>query len=224
MIEPSYVELCLRALPTDKQAVARQAFHDLLEGAPDDSMLSRLLVVLEATAAYGRTIPAEIAAAMQTGIAALDARLVKVASTNGTLAHDLSHLRAALGEQLSALTEPMDEQRRLVESVRHAVEQVDRDVQRLRHARVTAVMLFMIAAAIVGAGAVVAYFKPRYKAAREVTETMEYLAQCGIQIELANGGDNAVVFTVTGSVTAKGTDWTRDAKGRITGAQIVFSR
>ena len=39
MSETSYVELCLRALPLEKQAAARQAFHDLVDGAPDDTML-----------------------------------------------------------------------------------------------------------------------------------------------------------------------------------------
>lgn len=222
MSDASYLELCLRALPAEKQATARQAFHDLLEGAPDDSMLSRLLIVLEATAAYGRTIPAEITAAVQSGIAALDGRLAKLGNAAGASSGDVALLKSALTDHLSLLSEPLGQQRQLIESVRFAVEQVDRDVQRLRHARITAVLLLMGLAAIAGAFSVVAYFKPRYDAARGVSEAIEYLAQRGVEIGLADGGNNAVVVTISGPVTTKGTDWKADKKGRITGAQIVY--
>lgn len=222
MSEPSYVELCLRALPAEKQAVARQAFHDLLEGAPDDSMLSRLLIVLEATAAYGRTIPAEITAAVQSGIAALDGRLARLGNVDGGQGHDVAQLRSAVTGELSLLVEPLEQQRQLVESLRFAVEQVDRNVQRLRHARITAVLLLMSGAAVAGAAGVVTYFKPRYDAARAVSDSIEYLAHRGVEIGLADGGNNAVVVTINGPATAKGTDWKLDKKGRTTGAQIVY--
>jgi hypothetical protein len=53
---------------------------------------------------------------------------------------------------------------------------------------------------------------------------MDYLARRGIQIDLADAGNNAVAVIVTGPATiAKGTDWTRDPKGRVTGAQVMFS-
>lgn len=224
MTEPSYIELCLRALPLEKQAAARQAFHDLLEGSPDDSMLSRLLLVFEATAAYGRTIPAEIAAAVQNGIAAMDARLARFDGTTSTREQDVAPVRAVLDERFVAITAPLEEHRRSLESVRFAVEHVNRSVHRLRHARVTAVMMLMSVAAIAGAFGVIAYFKPRYEAARSVSESIEYLAQRGIQLELADGGNGTVVFLVTGTPTAKGTDWMLDAKGRVTGAKIVFTR
>lgn len=221
MSEPSYMELCLRALPAEKQTAARAAFHDLLEGSPDDSMLSRLLIVLEATAAYGRTIPAEITSAVQHGVSALDNRLAKLGTASGASGREGVELQREL---LGHVLEPLGEQRLMIESVRHAVEAVNRDVQRLRHARVTAVLLLMIASAITGAAGLAAYFKPRYVAARSVQTSMDYLARRGIQIELGDAGNNAVAFTVTGPATAaKGTDWTRDPKGRVTGAQIVFS-
>lgn len=216
MSEPSYVELCLRALPPEKQSAARQAFHDLVDGAPDDTMLSRLLIVLEATAAYGRTIPAEIAAAMRQGLASLDSRLAKLNGVNGVQAYDMD-------TQLGRLFEPLTEQRQLLESVRFAVEQVDRDVQRLRYARLTAVILLMAASAIAGGIGVVSYFKPRYQAAKTVYTAVEDLAARGIHISLSEDEQEAVVFTVQGPGTRAGTDWTHDDKGRVTGAQIVFS-
>lgn len=222
MSEPSYIELCLRSLPPAKQEAARKAFHDLTDGAPDDTMLSRLLIVLEATAAYGRTIPAEIATAMQSGIAALDARLGKVASTSGVAPVDAAQL-GMIEERISTLAQSAGEHRTLVESVRYAVEQVDRNVQRLRHARVTAVLLLMAAAAVVGAAGVVAYFKPRYEAARRISESVDYLAQRGVQLGMVDGGNDSVVFTVRGPITANGAEWTRDAKGRVTGARLVFA-
>lgn len=224
MSETSYIELCLQALPPEKQAAARAAIHDLLEGSPDDSMLSRLLIVLEATAAYGRTIPAEITAAVQAGVSALDARLAKLGTVSGPGGVEVAEFQRELREQLGHVFGPLGEQRLMIESVRHAVEAVNRDVQRLRHARVTAVLLLMIASAITGVAGFAAYFKPHYVAARSVQTSMDYLARRGIQIELGDAGNNAVAFTVTGPATAaKGTDWTRDPKGRVTGAQIVFT-
>jgi hypothetical protein len=224
MSEPSYIELCLRAMPPEKQAAARAAFHDLTEGSPDDSMLSRLLIVLEATAAYGRTIPAEITTAMQNGVAALDARLAKLGTGHDSSGHGVAQFHRELADRFSTVTEPLGEQRQMIESVRFAVEQVNRDVQRLRHARVTAVLFLMIGSAIVGAAGLAAYFKPRYVEARSVKASMDYLARRGIQIDLADAGNNAVAVIVTGPATiAKGTDWTRDPKGRVTGAQVMFS-
>lgn len=222
MSEPSYIELCLRSLPPAKQEAARKAFHDLTDGAPDDTMLSRLLIVLEATAAYGRTIPAEIATAMQGGIAALDARLGKVTSTSGVAHMDAAQL-GMIVERISSLAESASEHRTLVESVRYAIEQVDRNVQRLRHARITAILLLMTAAAVVGAAGAVAHFKPRYEAARRVSDSVDYLAQRGIQLGMAEGENASVIFTVRGPITANGAEWTRDAKGRVTGARIVFA-
>ncbi len=224
MSETSYVELCLRALPPEKQAAARQAFHDLVDGAPGDSVLSRLLIVLEATAAYGRTIPAEISASMQAGVAALDARLAKIGTATGTKDADVAEFRAALNDQFStfAASLPLEQNRESLDAVTLAVERVERGVRRLRHARVTAVLLLMTAAAVAGAGAVVGYFGKEYRTAQHIREPIEYLAQRGVELGLVDGGNNAVILKIAGPATAKGTDWTRDPKGRITGAQIVF--
>jgi hypothetical protein len=81
----------------------------------------------------------------------------------------------------------------------------------------------MTAAAFVGAAGVVAYFKTRYEAARSASESLDYLARRGVQLGLADDGNGAVIFTATGPATANGTEWTRDTKGRVTGARIVFS-
>lgn len=224
MSDTSYVELCLRALPSEKQAAARQAFHDLVEGAPDDTMLSRLLIVLEATAAYGRTIPAEITASVQTGVAALDARLAKLTAANNSHECHGAELRLALDDHLSAMATslPFDQHRESINAVGLAVERLERSVRRLRHARVAAVAILMLGAAVAGAGAVVGYFRKDYREARQVCEKIDYLAQRGVELRLIDGGNNAIALRIDGPATAPGTDWTRDQKGRITGATIVL--
>ena len=52
---------------------------------------------------------------------------------------------------------------------------------------------------------------------------MDYLTERGIHIQPAEDGQKAVVFTVQRPATRTGSDWMRDAKGLIMGAQIVFS-
>ena len=84
-------------------------------------MLSRLLIVLEATAAYGRTIPAEISASMQAGVAALDARLAKIGTATGTKDAEVAEFRAALNDQFStfAASLPLEQNRESLDAVNY---------------------------------------------------------------------------------------------------------
>lgn len=225
MNAPSYAELCLNALPPEKQTAARQAFKDLLEGAPDDSMLSRLLIVLEATAAYGRTIPAEITVALQSGIAELDARLGKFT----TVANDadesrLKQLREVLEKQLPAMAASfsLDTHTTAVASLRVAVERLERSVRRLRHVRIGAVSLLMLLAAGLGAGGIVAYFKSDYDIGQRLRRRHDYLLDHGIQMRLSAGDNRTAIVSLEGPGALRGTEWVRDQQGRIVGVQLVY--
>lgn len=86
--------------------------------------------------------------------------LAKLTAANNGREHQGADLRLALDEHLSAITAslPLDEHPESIDSIRLAVERLERSVRRLRHARVGAVAFLMLGAAVAGAGAVVGYF------------------------------------------------------------------
>lgn len=225
MAAPSYVELCIQALPPEKQAAARTAFKDLLEGAPDDSMLSRLLIVLEATAAYGKTIPSEIATTIEKILPALDARLAKIAQVAGNEdVSGLKQVRELLEKKLATIIPavPMERNARAVESLRLSVERLERGVRRLRHLRLGAVALLMLLSAGAGAGGVIAYFRKDYNLGQRNREYFEYLDDHGISTKIESADSGGLVFQVEGRQVLKGTDWLNDEHGHAIGVKFIY--
>lgn len=220
----SYIELCLQALPPEKRAAARQAFAELVEGAPDDSLLSRLLIVFEATAAYGRTLPAEITAAVEKVLPSLDARLATLAQATGEdETRRLTQLRDLLASQLPAMTEALRaaQDTDAVEGLRMAVERTERSVRRLRHLRLTAVVMLMVLAMLSGAGGVVLYFREDYVWGRRSLRHLQRLGSHGVHIGAGTDANGALVVRVEGPVSLKA-DWTRDIQKKVTGAELVY--
>ena len=222
---PSYIELCIQALPAEKQAAARLAFRDLIEGAPDDSMLSRLLIVLEATAAYGRTIPVEITTAVEKVLPALDARLAKIARADSDEdERRLKQLRELLEKQLPAMMPkvPVERTAHAIDALRVSVERLERSVRRLRHVRLGAVAALMLLAAVAGAGGIVAYFREDYNLGQRDRKYCEYLDDHNIstKIEAADGG--GIIFRVEGKGVLKGTDWLHNEQGYTVGAKFLY--
>ena len=225
MNEPTYLELCVNALPPEKQAAARQAFHDLLEGAPDDSMLSRLLIVLEATAAYGRTIPTEMAAMIGQGLARLDERLKQLSRTaSEDDERRLAQLRTLLEEQLPNMARALSVEKHTeaIESLRVVVERLVVCVHRMRHARLAVVAALMVLAAGVGVAATVAYFRADYDLGQRSRRHLERMLEHGVSTRLVNGPNGVLILSVDGPAVLHGTDWKRDPQGRVIGVEIFY--
>jgi hypothetical protein len=221
----SYIELCLQALPAEKQAAARLAFRDLIEGAPDDSMLSRLLIVLEATATYGKTIPAEITAAAEKVLPAIDARLAKLAQVSGDEdERRLKQVRDLLEKLLTAMMSapPVGRNANAIEALRVAVERLERGVRRLRHVRIGAVAALMLLAAAGGVGGMVAYFRDDYNLGPRYRLYYERLCEHGVSAKIGATDGGGLVLRIEGKGILKGTDWRRDEQGNVIGVEIVY--
>jgi hypothetical protein len=173
-------------------------------------MLSRLLIVLEATATYGRTIPVEITTAVEKVLPALDARLAKIAQADSDEdERRLKQLRELLEKQLPAMMPkvPVERTAHAIEALRVSVERLERSVRRLRHVRLGAVVALMLLAAVAGAGGIVAYFREGYNLGQHDRKYYEYLDDHDIstKIEVVHGG--GIISRVEGTDVLKGTDW-----------------
>jgi hypothetical protein len=225
MPAPSYIELCLQALPAEKQAAARLAFKDLIEGAPDDSMLSRLLIVLEATAVYGKTIPAEITTAAEKILPAIDARLAKLAQAEGDEdERRLKQLRDLLEKHLPAMMPalPVERNGKAIESLRVAVERLERSVRRLRHVRIGAVAALMLLAVAAGAGGMFAYFRDDYNLGQRYRQYYERLSDHGITTKIGTTDGGGLILRIEGKGILKGTDWRRNEQGNVIGVELIY--
>jgi hypothetical protein len=220
----SYIELCLQALPPEKQAAARQAFADVVEGAPDDSLLSRLLIVFEATAAYGRTIPAEIAAAVEKVLPLVDARLAVLAKVNDEDdTRRLAQLREMLASQLPTMAEAFSTDKHLeaVEALRISVERTERSVRRLRHIRLTVVVALMILAMLGGAGGVVLYFREDYVWGQTSLRHLQKLGSHGVYISADTQQSGSLVVKIDGPKTLR-SEWVLDIQKQVAGAELTY--
>ncbi|HEY9248400.1 MAG TPA: hypothetical protein VIO38_04680 [Rariglobus sp.] len=220
----SYIELCLQALPPEKRAAARQAFTDVVEGAPDESVLSRLLIVFEATAAYGRTIPSEITAAVEKVLPLVDARLSTLAQTTSEdEARRLAQLRDLLASQLPAMAEALlaDQHVAAIEGLRRTVERTERTVRRLRHLRLIVVIMLMVLAMFAGAGGVVLYFREDYVWGQRSLRHLQHLGSHGVHIGAGTDASGALVVRIEGPPSIRA-DWLRDFQKTTTGAELVY--
>lgn len=220
----SYIELCLQAMPPEKRAVARQAFAEVIEGAPDDSLLSRLLIVFEATAAYGRTIPAEITAAVEKVLPLVDARLSTLAkATDEDEARRLAQLKDLLAAQLPAMAETFsaDKHAEAIDGLRLSVERTERSVRRLRHIRLTVVTALLIVAMLSGAAGVILYFREEYIWGQRSLTHLQRLGSHGVYIGVETGENGALVVRIEGPKT-RSAEWLRDAEKQTMGAEFIY--
>jgi type VI protein secretion system component VasK len=199
---PSYVELCIGALPAAKQAAAREAFHDLLEGREDDNMVSRLLLIFESTAAYARTIPEELTAVMQRQLCALDERLAQ-AATN-TLATDekrLGQMGYILRTQFPLMIEKLapDRLADAIESLRISVNRLERSSQRQRRVRLSVVLACVVLALAAGVGGTVWWFYRDYTVGQAAQRRFDVLRDYGLNLQLENSSDQMLRVTLSSS-------------------------
>lgn len=222
---PSYIELCIRALPKEKQAAARAAFKDMLEGAPDDSMLSRLLIVLEATAAYGKTIPHEMSAVLTQGLTELDTRLAKIVRASGADGErHLKQLLELLEKQLPAMAEKLslEKHSEAIEGTRMAVERLERSVGRLRRVRLGSALAITVFACAFGVGGTLAYFKKDYEDGQKAVRFRDWMERRGVSTRVPASESETFVLRIEGPAVRTGTAWLRDSQGRTTGVQLVY--
>ena len=221
----SYLEKCIAALPPEKREAARLAFKEISETG-DDSYISKLLAVLESNNAYAETIPEKLTDFGEKFIQDLRA-LVE------TQAREESLRESKRGESLKKMIEAqvpelgkslsLGKVVTAIEGQTVALNQLTRDVSKMRHLRVSGLLLLMGLGVFAGAGAVVGNFCQRYTNARQDQAFIDHIYATGVtfKIERIQGHP---VLTVDGPKMLRGTDWRTNADGVTTGAVFVLPK
>ena len=221
----SYFEKCIQKLPPEKQAAAREAYKAISENG-DDSLISKLLVVLEATAVYAETIPRGMVVFGDKFLGELDGRLKTAAQAQADAEkRSEERLGRLMAEQVPALGKALSLDKVADRLTVQTAElgRMGRSLVRLRHARVGGMLFLMLIGCGLGAGAVVGGFWTRYDSAQQALRFVQKLSAAGIDAEISRT-DTGVLLRIDGPNVLHGTAWRKDANGYISGADFVFSK
>lgn len=223
-MDTGYIEACVAALPAEKRPAARAAFRELIEEGGSDHLLSRLLLVFEATSAFASKIPAEITSAMERCVGALDARLKTLAeSETAGATQQFAHIRALFENREAApASDPALE--RLAAGVQaQSVElgRVAAAVSRFRHARVHSFIGFVVIAFLGGAAAVAGGFYKDYTNAVGYRRFWRSIQSRNVTVSSEVRG-RSFVLRVDGPPVHSGTEWVRDTGGKSCGVELYF--
>ena len=218
----SFIEKCIQALPPEKQASARQAFVELGDG--DGSAISKLLVVLEANAAFASTIPSDmsrIAEKFVQDLTEIQAQASKDrAETETRLATKLSDIIQrqvpALGKSLA-----VDRLAAATNQQKHSLNRLERSINRLRHLRVGGVLALMLLSIVMTDGIIAAVMWNRIQIARGNERFFNRLNRSGIELRLIHQGDGSTLLRIEGPVY-RGTAWRLDEHDKIKGVDLAI--
>jgi hypothetical protein len=219
----SYLEKCINSLPPEKQPAAREAFKAIAENG-DDNLISKLLVILEATSAYAVTVPQTLSASGERFLGDWDARLAKATQVHAEQESAREErLGQLLAKQVPALGKALALDKVAVGLQGQAAElgRIERSLARLRHARVGGLLLLMLLGVLLGAGAVVGLGWRSYQGARQAEKFVVRLNDAGIVAKIRRT-ETGELLTIEGPEVLRGTVWRKDDKGYIIGADIVY--
>lgn len=224
--DESYIEQCIRALPPERQGPAWQAHKEISEDGTG-TFLCKLLVLLDASGAYAKTIPMEVKRILDNSIPKLEAILssdaIQRSSDDEQSEKRLRQIIAdqmpllAKGLSVTRLAEGLEAQNTILGRLEHAV-------SAMRHLRVGGLLLLMGLAALIGAGGMGLYFYKPYKEGQQDIAWFDYLSSHGIGIN-AHETKDTVIFTVDGrGALLQGTDYRKDKQGQATGVNLVYPK
>ena len=222
-MDESYLEKCIQALPPAEQPAARAAFKSIAETG-DDNLISKLLVTLRATGAYAATIPTEMTRAGETLLHELDERNDRTARAQAeTEKQREERLRQLIAAQVPQLGKALALDR-VVAGLRAQTAElgrIQRQLVRLRQARVGGLLLVLLIGAAVGAGGVIGSFWSRYHAAQQSGRFVRNLNAAGIHARISPA-ESGVCLSIESARAQQGTAWRKDAQGYIVGADFFF--
>ena len=189
-------------MPETKQAAAREAFRDILDGREDDGTLTRLLLVFEATSAYGEKIPHEMTMVMEKYLHALDCRMAQF--TENAEDMDIIHIEQftkALQEQLPAIAKAISPEiiAEEIGSMRVSIDRLERSSRRQRNLRLTVVAICMMLSGMACAGGVIAWFKNDYDTGQRALGQFTILHNYGLTLRLNNGDNQSLRVHINGN-------------------------
>jgi hypothetical protein len=224
MATPSYIERCIESLPANKQAAARQAFADLLEGREDDGVLTRLLLVFEATSAYASTIPSDLSLVGDRQLRQLDERFAQMANM-ATAADEtrLAQLRGLLQAQLPAMAKELsaDKLAGKVEALRVSIDHLERTSRRQRRVRLAVILAFMAVAFAAGSGAVLGWYYTDYVAGQAAQRKFAVLRSYGVDLQLTDAGGQMLKVSLNSHGPVYDRGWFVDDSKRCYGAELI---
>ena len=224
-METDYIEDCIAALPEHKRSAARAAFRDLLHEGGDENLLARLLRVFEATSAFAETIPAAITDTMRDGVAALEAQAHAMVEANAANGHEQHTQLSAFVSQLRASPDDQPALARIasgLEAHGTAINRVAASVNRLRHARVGMLLVFVTVAFFGGAVLCAGLFYRKHQDAVASQQYLQAIQARGVALSVSNRGRDFAV-RLEGPPIRKGTDWLKDGANQVVGVEIVFA-
>lgn len=221
----SYLEKCIRSLPQEKQAAAREAFKAISETG-DDSFLSKLLVTLEATSAYAATVPKDLVTSGEKLLREFDARAAQLAKQNAEAdAQREKRIGEIISKQVPQLGKALalDRVAAGLDAQTAELGRIGRTLARLRHLRVGGLLFLMALSCSLGAGAVVGLFWQPYHRAERAEVFVSRLNAAGVFVSVKDI-ESGTHIAVEGQPVLRGTVWRKNAEGYTTGADFYFPK
>lgn len=94
-------------------------------------------------------------------------------------------------------------------------------MRRLRHLRLTVVIMLMVLAMFAGAGGVVLYFREDYVWGQRSLRYLQHLGSHGVHIGAETEASGALIVRIEGPASMQA-DWLRDFQKKTTGAELVY--
>ncbi len=224
--DDSYIERCIRALPPERQGPARQAYKEVDEDGTG-TFLGKLLVLLDASGAYAKTIPYELKCVADSLIREIEGIRSRDALQRSDEAQQCEkQLRQILADQMPVLAKGLAVTRLAegLEAQNTMLGRLEYAVSAMRYFRVAGLLLLMGLATIIGAAAMGAFFYKPYQEGQQSKAWLDYFSSRGIGIH-ARETQNMVIITVDGrGALLPGTDYRKDDQGRIMGVELIYPK
>lgn len=218
----SYLEKCIQKLPVEKQTAARAAVRDITETG-DDTLISKLLLVFEANAAYAERIPQEMVRFGESFLRELDARQQRTSEEQKKRDADRdARLAEIIREQIPQLGKTLAHDKLVAELKAQTAElgRLERSVARMRRARVGGMLLILLLGATLGAGGLAGIYWQRYAAGERARRFTDRLSAAGITADAIYEGNN-LHLQLEMPTALRGTAWKKNDAGYIAGVDLI---
>jgi hypothetical protein len=219
----SYLQSHINHLPPEKQSAARRLTAEALEGG-DDSPLSKMLFACEINTIVAADVQRKATESGNQFLQQMDQKLANAVQENAQFELRLGkQLQQVISDQVPALGKVMalDKLVTTVERLNVHLRQIDQGVSKLRHARVSGLLLLMTLGAVIGSSIVIGLFYKNYQQAMPNHDLISTLKAEGIYLR-ANGKEDGIHVTIFGVESYLEAKVRKDESGNKIGVDLVF--